>query len=254
MRPINELLGDGFLDLNRSGPKPLYQQLEEILRNKIEMGKLKAHDMIPSENEIRKEFALSRTTVRNVITQLVNEGLLYRVPGKGTFVAEPKISTRPITLKGIREQLEEMGYETDTEVISQKIIHPPKNVALKLNLSEQDEVYFLERIRYANDETLSLHRSYIPVTLSAGLLDREIDTTPLCDILEKEYGLSLARGEETLESVSVDSREAELLGVKKGFHMLKLRYTMYTKDSVPFEYSTVLFRGDRIILKFEFSR
>ncbi len=243
-----------FLELNRSGPKPLYQQLEEILKNKIESGNLAPHDMIPSENEIRKEFDLSRTTVRNVITQLVNEGLLYRVPGKGTFVAEPKISTQPITLKGIREQLEEMGYETDTEVVAKKIIKPPKNVAEKLHISEADEVYFLERVRYANDESLSLHRSYIPVKLANGLFNEDVESTPLCDILERGYGLMLARGEETLESVPIDAREAELLDVKKGFHMLKLRYTMYTKDALPFEYSTVLFRGDRVILRFEFTR
>lgn len=242
------------MELNRSGPKPLYQQLEEIIKGKIETGNLLPHDMIPSENELKKEFDLSRTTVRNVITQLVGEGLLYRVPGKGTFVAEPKIPTRPMTLRGIREQLEEMGYETDTEVIEKKIIRPPAQVAAKLKIKTTDDVYFLERVRYANDEPLSLNRSYIPLKLSEGLLDMDVESMPLCDILEREYGLVLARGEETLESVQTDARDSGILGVKRGFHMLKLRYTMYTKENLPFEYSTVLFRGDRILLRFDFTR
>ncbi len=116
------------MDLNRSGPKPLYQQLEEILRNKIEMGKLKAHDMIPSENEIRKEFALSGQRFAQRITQLSTKAFIPGA-GKGDVCGGTQNSTRPITLKGIREQLEEMGYETDTEVISQKIIHPQKKTS-----------------------------------------------------------------------------------------------------------------------------
>ena len=87
--------------LDRQSPKPLYVQLEELLKKQIENEDLKASLPIPSENELSKEYGLSRMTVRSVLTRLVQEGLLYRVPGKGTFVSQPKITGKPLYQMGI---------------------------------------------------------------------------------------------------------------------------------------------------------
>lgn len=242
------------LSLNRLGPKPLHLQLEEIIRNRIENKELLVDQAIPSENELGKQFNLSRMTVRNVISKLVGDGLLYRVPGKGTFVAAPKITTSPITRMGIREQLEAMGYKTDTTVVDMKIEKASKKVAECLRIEENEPVYFLQRLRFADNEPLGLHNSYIPVKLCKGLFQKELEKEALCDILEREYGIVAKRGEETLESIATNIMESKLLEVKRGFHMLLLSYTMYSGDDQPFEYSKVIFRGDRIKLRFEFSR
>lgn len=103
--------------LERNSPTPLYQQLEDILRVFISNGQWSPDHPIPSENELSKAYGLSRMTVRAVITNLVREGLLYRVQGKGTFVVPPKISTRSPAYLGIREQLEEQGYSTATKLV-----------------------------------------------------------------------------------------------------------------------------------------
>lgn len=242
------------MSLDRSSPIPLYLQLEEILKNKIENKELLPHQAIPSENELGKQFNLSRMTVRNVITRLVGEGLLYRVPGKGTFVAEPKITTAPITQMGIREQLEEMGYETETTVIDKKIEKATEKVSEILHIPIGAPVYILERLRYANNEPLSLHISYIPVELCSGLLEKDIESIPLCNILDSDYQIIAKRGTETLETIGAGPREAKLLEIKKGFPLLLLTYVMYSQEDIPFEYSKVVFRGDRIKLKFEFHR
>lgn len=240
--------------LNRSGPKPLYMQLEEILRKQIGDRELKFHEAIPSENELSRIYTLSRMTVRAVITKLVGDGLLYRVPGKGTFVAEPKIMTTPLTQKGIREQLEDMGYETGTTVIEKKIEIAPPEIAGELGLAPGEPVYRLERVRYANGEPLGLDLSYIPVGLCGDLMAKDLDLEPLCDILEKHYGIVAKRGVETLESHSASLKEMKYLKVAKGSPLLLLKYTMFSRDGTPFECSRVVFRGDRIRLKFSFSR
>ena len=72
--------------LEKNSPKPLYQQLKDILVDAIDSEKWKANEKIPSENELSSIYGLSRMTVRSVLTDLVKEGLLYRVQGKGTFV------------------------------------------------------------------------------------------------------------------------------------------------------------------------
>ena len=99
--------------IERNNPKPLYVQLEELIRNNIDTGIWKPQNAIPSESELSKEYDLSRMTIRTACQNLVQEGVLYRVPGKGTFVSEPKIMTESLAYMGFREQLERMGYETN---------------------------------------------------------------------------------------------------------------------------------------------
>lgn len=240
--------------LNRMGPKPLYLQLEEILRRQIKEGQLKPQEAIPSENELCKLYDLSRMTVRGVITRLVSDRLLYRVPGKGTFVAEPKITTGPLSQKGIREQLEAMGYETGTTVLEKEIGKANSLVAGELGLAEEASVYRLKRLRCANGGSLSLDLSYIPQSLCEGLFEKDLEREALCNILSKHYGIVAAFGTETLESCQASAQEAKLLGVPKGSPLLILCYTLYSGEGRPFEYSKVVFRGDRIKLKFSFSR
>jgi len=240
--------------LNRSGPKPLYLQLEDILRAQIMEGVLKHHEAIPSENELSRIYDLSRMTVRGVITRLVSEGLLYRVPGKGTFVSEPKIMTSPLSQKGIREQLEAMGYETGTMVLDRRIEKADTMIAHELNLPFETSLYRLERLRYANGEPLGLELSYIPVSLCVSLFEKDLEKEPLCDILEKNYGIVAKYGVETLESCNAGANEVRHLKLTKGSPLLLLKYTMYSQSGEPFEYTKVVFRGDRIKLRFSFSR
>ena len=82
--------------LDPQSPKPLHVQLEEIIREKIKSGDWTENSRIPSENELSREYGLSRMTVRSVILRLAQEGLLYRVPGKGTFVSVDKLLSRPL--------------------------------------------------------------------------------------------------------------------------------------------------------------
>ena len=120
--------------LDRNNPKPLYAQLEDILRASIVNGEWEVNHAIPSENELSKTYGLSRMTVRSVITLLVKEGLLYRVQGKGTFVSQPKIATRSPAYMGVREQLEQMGYEIRTKLVKKEIIPATVHVAAMLGI------------------------------------------------------------------------------------------------------------------------
>lgn len=115
--------------LERESAVPLYLQLEEILIEKIKSGEWSPSHRIPSENELNRIFGLSRMTVRGVLTKLVNEGLLIRVPGKGTYVApSAKISAVSPAYRGVREQLEALGYATSTELVSSDVTGPSTDV------------------------------------------------------------------------------------------------------------------------------
>jgi GntR family transcriptional regulator len=238
--------------LERQNPKPLYVQLQEIIREKIEGEEWKPHSMIPSENELSKVYGVSRMTARSVVSHFVREGLLYRVQGKGTFVAEPKITTASLSYMGIREQLERMGYQTVTKLLDVKKTACPERILKKLALTRGTEVYVVERLRYLKEEPLSIHISYLPAKCCGNLETKALEDEQLCVILDQEYGLKRGKVIETLESTLAGDREADLLAVKPGYPLLLLEDIIYNKNGEPFEYTKVLFRGDKIKISFQY--
>lgn len=232
----------------------LHLQLYNYLRSAIEAGEYEKDQMIPSENKLCAMFSMSRTTVRNVLNQLVSEKILYRIPGKGTFVACPQITALPIACKGIREQLEEKGYQTDTSLLHTECIAADKRVSEMLQIPQDSPVFVIKRLRCVNGAPLSLHTSFIPAELCPNLLLNDLRTTALCHILEEKYNISPIRGEESLETLNASTAEAKLLGVKPGAGLLYLECTMYSSQNVPYLWDKVFFRGDSIKLQFTYFR
>lgn len=237
--------------LNPKSPVPLHLQLEKILRKKIADGVWTENEMIPSENELSRCYNLSRMTVRNVITRLSQEGILYRVQGKGTFVSEKKILSRPLSYMGIREQLERKGYSSDTKLLyirKQEIDEKLMNVFC---LSEDSIMFKIARLRSVKDLPFSLHISWIPLDLCPDLPDRKFDyeNIQLCDILKENYQIIPNKIIETLEIVNADKEKAEQLKVNKGYPLLHLEDTIFGIQDKVVEYSSVFFRGDRIKLE-----
>lgn len=239
------------LELDKHGPRPLYAQLEEILRSQIEAGEWASGMMVPSENAIAKQFGISRMTARGVLNNLADEGLLIRVPGKGTYVAEPKIETVSPAFHGIRAQLESQGFETLTRLVRAEQVPATGRLASKLNLEPGAPVTLIERVRSVNGQPISLHRSWVPVALAPGLQDTDVVSEQLCTILARDYGLAPAQVAQRLESVQVEAEDAELLALAEGRPALLLEDTNSSTEG-PYEFSRITFRGDRIRLAFNF--
>ncbi|MCO7274460.1 MULTISPECIES: GntR family transcriptional regulator [Cellulosimicrobium] len=238
--------------LDRDGSTPLYIQLANILREKIEGGEWAVNHKIPSENELNQTYGISRMTARQVLAQLANEGLIFRVQGKGTFVAPRKISTRSPAYKGIREQLEQMGYATSTQLLGMELGTPPSNVARTLGLPSGAHAYTVRRLRLVEDEPISLHTSYIPQALAEDLDRHDPAERQLCAILEDAYGLRMDHVVETLETTTPSAADARVLGVGRTAPLLLLTQQISTATGTPFEHSRILFRGDKIRLEFHY--
>lgn len=239
--------------LRRDIPTPLYAQLEEILREKIATGQWSPGDRIPSENELNRIYGVSRMTARGVLNTLTNEGLVFRVPGKGTFVANPKIETSSPAYSGIREQLEAMGLETTTKLLRAELIKAPSKIAKHLNITTDDDVYVIRRARYVKGSPISLHTSWISAKLAPGLLDHDTVSRQLCKVLGEDYGLKMSRTEEELETTVLSGEEADQLELAEGRPVLLLQDTLFDEKSQPFEFTKILFPGDMVRLKFSFT-
>lgn len=238
--------------LDRDSSTPLYVQLADILRDRIDAGEWRPNSRIPSENELNHEYGLSRMTVRQVLTQLVNEGRLFRVQGKGTFVAPGKIATRSPAYTGIRQQLEEAGFETSTRLVETDVEAADRSLAGHLGIEVGARVQRITRLRSADGEPISLHSSHVPLDLAPTLLEADPEGDQLCVILERDHGLVMGHVHETLESTRASPTEGALLRINPGEPLLLLRQQVSTPQGRPFEYTRILFRGDRIRLEYSY--
>jgi GntR family transcriptional regulator len=240
--------------LDKRNALPLHIQFERIIRQKIEDEEWPVNSLIPSENELSRMYDLSRMTVRSVLNRLQMSGLICRIPGKGTFIAEPKITSEPLVRYGIREQLEAMGYETTTEVIAIRKSPSTLKVAKALGQDQRIDVFTVKRLRCIKGKPLSFHVSYLPARYFRNLEKCDLKNNQMCHLIEQKFKYPIRRRIETLEAASADLEKSQYLNVEPGFPLLLVENVVYTDKNLIIEYSQIAFRGDKYKIKMEYPK
>ena len=142
--------------INRHSKLPLYHQLYEILRGSILSGHWQPGDMLPPESELIAQYEVSRTTVRQVLDMLVNEGLIYRQRGRGTFVAHPTVEQSLVRIISFTDDMRQRGCMPGTQVLFSGLVPAPAEIAEKLEIEEGAELARLDRLRLADGEPMSI--------------------------------------------------------------------------------------------------
>lgn len=173
---------DGYL--RRDEHEKLYLKLYEILRNKIERGEWSVGDQIPTESELCKQYEVSRVTVRNAISELVRQGFLRRIQGKGTFVNKKVISDQYSVVLNLKEIMMESG-SFRTKVLAKTVMMPSKDLVDKLDVSENTHIIYIKRLCYFNNEPAILQYSYIPYYHCPKIMDEDLENNFLIDIMDK---------------------------------------------------------------------
>lgn len=232
--------------IDKTVPIPLYFQLKQLILSEIKNGTYKSGDVIPTENEISDAFQISRTTVRQAVTELVQEGWLYRVKSKGTFVSLPKINQDFIKkLESFNDQILRSGMEPSTEVLEFKAIPATEVVAKHLGIKENDSVIYLHRKRLADGEPIVTIKTYLPFEECSFVLDHNLEQERLYGILSQSSATTVFRVERIVEAVEAIAEDVNLLNIKKGKpiqHFTSIGYSTFGK---PIEYSLARYRGDR---------
>ncbi|OHX44774.1 MULTISPECIES: GntR family transcriptional regulator [Cytobacillus] len=229
--------------INEHSGIPLYYQIKELIREKIENGNWKSGDKIPNEVDLAKNFSVSRSTMRQAILELVNEGILTRKKGVGTFVSKPKIEGNFISFTFP----EELG--TKHTPISIKVIEGTAGKLKVLNLKDQEKVFEIIRLRFFNDEPAAIEKSYIPVGLIPDLLDNNLEGK-LIDLITEKYGIIMTKYQNSIEPVLIDSFEAKVLEVEQNQPALKITKLLMTPQGNPVILFTSIIRGDRCKVQF----
>lgn len=238
------------LDLSRysidpDAPVPIYHQIKGNIRALIEDGHLKAGQALPPERVLAAAYGANRLTLRQAVGELVHEGVLRRQRGVGTFVAEPKLSLDMVGAAGFSDLIAAAGRGRSTRLISLEIVPARVRVARHLELQENDQVWRLQRLRFADGEPFLIETVYLPYARFPSLDEADFDHVSLFETLRRQAGCVPAESEDVLEPVILDEYERELLDTGESTLGLLVEASTRDADGVVFEYSTSIVRGDR---------
>jgi GntR family transcriptional regulator len=223
---------------------PRYYQLKEIIREQC--ASWEPGQLIPSELDLCQMYSVSRTTVRKALDHLTQEGLLYRIQGKGTFVAPPKLRERFVhQAGGIYEDMASRGITIRTQVLEQAVIPASKLVAPELQLVVGSPVIKLVRLRFVGDEPLLVSTTFLPYRSFPRLENEDLTNASLYAVLREKYGVRLGHGTRLVEAMPCTDEEAELLHIAPTTPLLVVTSTMYDTEGRPVEYWFARHRGDR---------
>jgi GntR family transcriptional regulator len=224
-----------------AGPVPKHAQLRAILLERIE-NTLAPHAAIPAERKLMAQYAVSRSTVREAIRQLVEEGMLYGVQGKGTFVAGERVQS-DLHLASFTEDMRRRGLIPATIVSSFTLVDAPLEVRAALGLGANAQVYEIDRLRLAGGIPMAFERGYYKAELLPDLESKDL-TRSLYATFATEYGLRIDNAEQTVWAETADAGAAEVLGIIAGAPLIVFRRTS-SAGSASVEYVTSWYRGDR---------
>lgn len=225
------------------GPIPKYYQLGQILRQRILKGEYAAGTKIPSEWQLCEEFNVSRGTVRKAIDTLLHEGLLRTEQGQGTYVVEDLWRSRSfLLLSNFNEDVIRENQTPRTTVIEKQILGAPSRIAHRLSLVKGEEIFYIARLRWADNQPVVYEQRYLAKRLCPSLLDEDLENQSIHELLVMKYQLPLIRALHSIEAHVLSKHEAELLQTQAGkaaFYIERLTYTIIEGNETP----AVLYRA-----------
>lgn len=240
------------MGLSRRNVIPLYVQVEAALRQRI--AQLRPGDPVPSDRALAAEFGVSGMTVRQAVGRLVDEGLLYRAVGRGTFVASPRMEKDMSGLTSFSEDMRRRGLRPSSHVLECTIQPASAEAAEALRLATDSPVVVIRRVRFADEIPMALERVALSALSFPGLVDEDFTTQSLYEILEHRYHARLMVARGTLSATAATALEGRLLGIRPGTPLIIVRRVAFNERNEPVEYGESRYRSDRYSVPIELRR
>ena len=252
-RPLDTNIDTHISTLNKAEGVALYVQIRRALRANIEDGILEPGAQLPSEDELAATFGVSRMTVRKGIADLLDEGILYRKRGVGTFVSQLQIERDHNRLTPFFDSAALDRYDARIVVLEQEVRPAKLAVAKALNLKEGEPAVYIRTLRMADGLPITLHDEFVPYKLCPDLLYEDLTTKLTWEAVEG-FGFPVKYAVQKIEAVSVDEEIANLLEMREGDSALYKQRTVFAVDGTPVEFALCYNRGDRYSLTMTLSR
>lgn len=223
---------------------PLYSQVRERLRERILDGTYAPHARLPAESEMGSIFGVSRITVRQALNDLQKEGVIFTVPGKGTFVAKARPSQELNRLEGFGEAMTRKGHRIVNQVLKHALVPAPPEVAAQLGRPAGAPVTEIHRLRYLDNAPVSFEITWLPPAVGERLRHEDLAGRDIFTILETDYAIALGYADIQIDAVNATPEQAALLGVAPGTALLRIERLTFTRDGAPLDYEHLYVRGE----------
>ncbi len=230
--------------LDKNSSVPIYAQLEDYIKQKIKERVYLPGESLPTERELTELFGVSRMTIRQAVANLAHQGVLYKIPGKGAFVSREVIEKK-LEIESFSQDMEKRGLVPSSRILFFEKIVPENEIKAKLQLLDHEKVYFINRLRLANNEPMAMEYCYLPEKYYPNLMKYNLMVCSLYKLLKEEYNANFNYMKQDIKAVNMSKREAELLlGKTKSFGLASLK-TMYNDDENPIEYTKTIYNPER---------
>lgn len=226
---------------------PLYQQVADDIKQKIISGEYKAGQILPSETKCCEIYQVSRVTIRNAISDLVDQGLLVKKHGKGTFVQKQKIPSNLFTFHGFTTTCRENNIEIKTHILCSRKQEASLLDIRALNLREGDYIVYLKRLRFADGHPVIIEHVHLPYEKYKFLLCIDMEDRSLYETIAEKTG---ANPEEycytkiTLEAAAATPEEAHFLNIENGKPLFVLNETIISNTGEPIHWTKQIMSGN----------
>ncbi|UOF89091.1 GntR family transcriptional regulator [Fodinisporobacter ferrooxydans] len=231
----------------------LYLQVKEILIDRIQNRVWPPNTLIPTEQELMQEFNVSRTTIRQAISILVQEGLLEKKQGKGTIVKTQQLVGSLGRLKGFAEEVMERGQIPHSQLLRAEFSGSLFDEKSMLQVTEDEKILVIERIRFADSTPIALERTCWPEKIGQILMKYDLQTAKFYQILE-ENNIFLKRAKEKISAINATIYEADVLGIRPGEALLEMSRLSFGLDDRPIEFTKTKYRSDHYHYDIELKR
>ncbi|BCF95098.1 transcriptional regulator (plasmid) [Paraburkholderia largidicola] len=250
--PATSTMPEDGPPIHLGAPGPMYMQIADILRDRILGGKYRPNQQMPSESELMKAFNVSRITARQALGNLQNEGLVFRIHGKGTYVSRPRAFQDLGSLQGFGASMRQMGYETHSKVLSLRSIVPPRHVRDRIACGAR--VVELRRLRFLSRAPISLDVSYLPSEIGLRVAKADLTNRDVFTVLENDCQIVLGHADLQMCSLLATDELCKVLGVEEGAPILFIERVIHTSAGAPLEYEELYYRGDAFQFKVHVER
>jgi len=228
----------GNRPLPRSTGTALHRQVFLVLRDQILRGAYAPGAALPAEDELGAHFGVSRITVRRALGDLQQLGLVDRFAGRGTFVSSQLPKTAPFAQQSLLDALQQVGRDTQVQVLAVRTAVPPTPVALQMHLRSDEPAVYTARLRHAGSTPLMVLQAWVPQHLGQGLTAELLTQQPLYALLMAQ-GLTFNRFIDEVTAVTADPDLAALLATEIGMPLLRITRMVYDQHDRPVEHVTV---------------
>ena len=224
-----------------------YEAIANRLREDIQQGKYEPGQQLALEKEMCREFGVSRITIKRAVDELVKQGLVVKRRGSGTFVKT--MENEDVRELSMANQFSGFaatfaGHDVKTRVLRFDIGHPSEQVAEKLQLSTEDFVYRIERVRILDGQPIVIEYTQMPIQLIPGIRQQVLETS-IYHYIEQDLGLHIQSAHRSVRADMPTDREREELQIEGTLPILEVSQVAFLDDGRPFEYSVSRHRGDK---------